>query len=149
MEEGSTPGLWKSDGTSEGTVRIDNEQELNIQGHPDGGGVIDLGGTLFFTADDGTHGYELWTSDGTVSGTHLLKDIYPQDSIHNEGHSYPHNYVNFNGTLFFVAGLNDDSPLHGLWKSDGTSEGTVRIDNDQERNIQAVSSTHLTQPTNA
>ena len=34
-----------------------------------------VGGTLFFTADDGIHGQELWTSNGSGSGTVLVKDI--------------------------------------------------------------------------
>ena len=32
---------------------------------------------LFFTADDGTNGRELWISDGTTAGTVMLKDINP------------------------------------------------------------------------
>ena len=39
--------------------------------------LTDVNGTLFFRADDGTNGSELWKSDGTLAGTVLVKDIDP------------------------------------------------------------------------
>ena len=36
-----------------------------------------MNGTLFFIADDGADGMELWKSDGTAAGTVLVKDISP------------------------------------------------------------------------
>ena len=32
---------------------------------------------LIFAADDGFNGRELWTTDGTGGGTHLLSNILP------------------------------------------------------------------------
>ncbi|MBI99102.1 MAG: hyalin, partial [Euryarchaeota archaeon] len=34
-----------------------------------------VGNTLYFSATDGTHSVELWKSDGTSSGTVMVKDI--------------------------------------------------------------------------
>jgi len=66
------------------------------------------GGTLFFKADDGTHGEELWISDGTSSGTVLVKDIYSGTSS-----SSPSHLTTTGGKLFFQA----DDGSHGaeLW----------------------------------
>ena len=39
------------------------------------------GEVIFFDADDGTNGRELWVTDGTTIGTHLVQDISVQNSI--------------------------------------------------------------------
>jgi len=36
-----------------------------------------LNGKLYFNANDGVHGRELWATDGTEAGTQLVKDISP------------------------------------------------------------------------
>jgi ELWxxDGT repeat protein len=80
--------------------------------------LTDVNGTLFFTANEGTNGQELWKSDGTSAGTVLVKDINIGTSSSN-----PLNLTNVNGTLFFTA--NEGTNGTELWKSDGTSAGTV------------------------
>ena len=80
-----------------------------------------MGGTLFFTANDGDHGRELWKSDGTAAGTVLVKDINPDGRS-----SYPERArPTSNGTLFFTA--DDGTHRQELWKSDGTAAGTVLV----------------------
>ncbi len=111
--------LWKSDGTSSGTVIV-----KDIRLGANGLGVESLtnvNGTLYFRANDGTTGYELWKSDGTSTGTVLVRDILPGGS---GSHGFPAHLTNVNGTLYFRA---DGGTGEELWKSDGTSAGTVLV----------------------
>jgi ELWxxDGT repeat protein len=113
--------LWTSDGTKAGTVMVKNIYP-GQGGYYDGvvSSLTDVGGTLFFAADDGTTGQELWTSDGTKAGTVLVKDIRP-----GAYDSTPRSLTGAGGTLFFTA----RDGVHGreLWKSDGSEDGTVLV----------------------
>jgi ELWxxDGT repeat protein len=75
---------------------------------------------VFFQADDGTHGPELWASNGTAAGTFLVKDINPGATGSN-----PSYLTNVNGTLFFSA--NDGAHGVELWESNGTAAGTFLV----------------------
>ena len=79
-----------------------------------------VGDRVFFAANDGVHGIELWVSNGTSGGTYLVKDINP-----GPGDSSPRSIADINGIAYFSA----DDGVHGLelWKSDGTESGTVLI----------------------
>ena len=117
--------MWRSDGTTEGTVLI--ADGLGIAGNIEE--VLAVGDTLFLNVSDEEVGDELWKSDGTTEGTQLVKDIRPGEqqagSTINLG-STPRSLIDVDGTLFFTA---YDGNARGLWKSDGTAEGTQLVRN--------------------
>jgi len=68
--------LWKSDGTTVGTVMVKNialDEEGSSSSSPED--MTNLDGILYFVANDRVHGEELWRSDGTQHGTVMVKDI--------------------------------------------------------------------------
>src|SRR5918998_1556573 len=123
--------LWKSDGTARGTTIVKDINTIPGNSNPnDTTGAVNrsaeveklfvVGKTLYFRANDGKRGVELWKSDGTRSGTTLLKDI-------NAGPagSDPDQLTAFGGVLLFTA----DDGVHGseMWGSDGTRAGTTLL----------------------
>ena len=82
--------------------------------------LTSVGSTLFFTANDGTHGDELWATNGTAAGTAMVLDIDP-----GAASSFPARLTNVNGLLFFIA--NDGIHGNELWESNGTALGTSMV----------------------
>jgi ELWxxDGT repeat protein len=82
------------------------------------GNLVNVNGTVYFTAYRPDLGWELWKSDGTPTGTVLVKDI-----VSGTGSSNPEQLINVNGTLFFTA----ETAAEGreLWKSNAA--GTFRV----------------------
>lgn len=117
-DDGSGIALWRSNGTAGGTVKLKAIQPYGIYSnqyeYPGYFCVVD--DVLYLNAYTSATGYELWKTNGTATGTVLVKDITGDASDGN-----PAYLTNVNGTLFFNASVN------GLWKSDGTAGGTVQI----------------------
>jgi len=81
---------------------------------------VALGNRALFTGDDAVHGEELWISDGTAAGTHLVKDIWPSLN----GASITGMTVTGNRAFFSA-----HDGVHGaeLWVTDGTAAGTRMV----------------------
>jgi ELWxxDGT repeat protein len=81
---------------------------------------VNANGILYFPANNGVNGIELWRSDGTTAGTYMVKDIYS-----GYGGSNPYDLTYMNGIVYFVA--TDAAHGYELWRSDGTANGTYIV----------------------
>jgi ELWxxDGT repeat protein len=83
--------------------------------------ICEYNGEAYFAAEDASHGYELWKTDGTPTGTVIVKDIAP-----GVDPSLPNSFKVYNGKLYFS--VNKGNPaIDGLWISSGTAANTVRL----------------------
>src|SRR5215216_6881125 len=140
--------LWKTDGTAKGTTLVKDinpdlppgarckQGDCGIPkgwSHPDT--VTVMGKQVFFAADDGKHGVELWKTDGTNKGTKLVKNINPAAPAPTTtackrekscaGSSWVDAMTRVGKRIYFTA----KDGKHGveLWKSDGTEKGTTLV----------------------
>jgi ELWxxDGT repeat protein len=121
---GSGRELWVSDGTTEGTMLVEDIRSgFDLYGAPLDGNPRDLtnvNGTLFFSVVDENNDREVWTSDGMPGGTNLLKNIHVGTQDANVQQP-----VQVGSKLFFVAddGINGEA----VWVVDLNSADPPKI----------------------
>jgi ELWxxDGT repeat protein len=118
-EAGGNYELWRSDGTTAGTWLVKEIHTTAGSGsNPAGFTKLGSTGRFLFAATDATSGRELWSSDGTATGTVLVKDIVP--GAGGVLSSNPLYLVGFGDDVVFIC-------LGNLWRSDGTAGGTLAV----------------------
>lgn len=118
--------LWKTDGTAAGTVQVKDINPGSASSTPQQ--LMNFNGILYFTAISGTTGRELWKSDGTAAGTVLVKDIAAgTGSSFNNIASSEEAYFTILGNELFFAAFASSTIGTELWKTDGTTAGTILV----------------------
>ncbi len=129
---GASPGgnpwaLWRTDGTEKGTVFVADPGPgtgYDVSLVPLVSSALE-GPLVYFPADDGESGIELWRSDGTAEGTFLLGDINPGLANAFEPWWFPNFAAELDGRLLFYAFTPDYR--YQLWSTDGSPAGTTLL----------------------
>ena len=126
---------WISDGTTDGTFKLKEISEYGASMQLQRGRYVRSNATVFavtssgsrayFAASDDENSTELWVTDGTSNGTHLVKDISP-----GSYGSDPSWLTIIGENVFFGAtDFSDQFAFntqigYELWTSDGSESGT-------------------------
>ncbi|MFO0898334.1 MAG: ELWxxDGT repeat protein [Pirellulales bacterium] len=101
--------LWRTDGTSEGTLLVRDIRPGPQGSNPNGNVFMPVADRAYFRAWDSSGADGLWVTDGTSEGTKLLSDTAPTQG----------GWAFFQGRLYYEAGSNE------IWSTDGTPAGTA------------------------
>lgn len=115
------PDPYYSDGTESGTVKLAEASDTLavVVGETVDFEIRAVGPqNAYFTSTSDEHGSELWVTDGTPSGTRMVKDLRP-GPLSGE----PFHPALLDDRLFFASGGQ-------VWTSDGTESGTRQITED-------------------
>lgn len=128
--------IWSSDGTLAGTSLLKDiypgfNSAVSTQFNPN---FKVFNGKLYFVANDGTTGYELYATDGTTAGTQKVVDLSNLYTTSERGaFYYGGNYLYFpfqifNNRLWFTCRPNNtnatDYTNYAMYSTDGTEAGT-------------------------
>ncbi len=119
--------LWKSEppyNAASTSMVEDIKPGGGINGGSEPSEFKNMNGTLYFAANDGTNGNELWRSDPpfTAATTTMVANIRPLGLG-----SSPQEFTLSGGTIFFNA--NNGTDGEELWKTDGTEANTIQVQN--------------------
>ncbi len=131
--------LWRTTGSGNGTEMVldlnkakadprNKESNRTLSSNPSHLTVFN--GKLYFSADDGVHGVELWSTTGSAAGTEMALDVNTEKDVETTDRtrthsSSPTHLIVFRDKLYFVAddGINGDQ----LWSTTGSANGTEMV----------------------
>jgi ELWxxDGT repeat protein len=114
-------GMWKSDGTIAGTVLVKAD---GFSPGVFGSNYAVLKNKMYFSGYDNVNGGELWVTDGTTAGTHMVINMRTDGAgILYSGS--PMAITAYNSKIYFSA--SDDTHGQELFMTDGTAAGTVLV----------------------
>ncbi len=90
--------------------------------------LLFVNGVLYFAADDGAVGKELWKSTGALGNATLIRDIAqtgPNGVVDVKQNSNPHNLTQVGSDIFFSA--NDGLEGFELWKLNTTNDSVAIV----------------------
>ncbi len=101
-------------------MMVKDANPSNANGVPFGTTAMELNNVLLYIGNDGTSGLELWSSDGSLTGTNMIKDINPGPTGSVNGI-----FFKWNNEVYF----NADNGTEGreIWKTNGTLAGTQML----------------------
>ncbi len=125
--------LWVTDGTTAGTKKVKDIYPGQFTSS-DPELLAEVNGKILFRATDGTHGREMWVSNGTANSTYMLKDLRPgydhganvATSQRRWRNEYIYSTQIYNGKYYFP-GITAGYGIE-LWRTDGTTAGTIMIE---------------------
>jgi ELWxxDGT repeat protein/parallel beta-helix repeat protein len=119
--------LWRSDGTEAGTVMVRdlNRNQLGTAAS-DPAELTVTGDILYFRADNGNTGQELFRSDGTYSGTGIAANLRSDAGFLTPSGSAPHELTAVGSDLYFLA-TGDLSNGPDLYKHEYAGGATIQI----------------------
>lgn len=113
----ASPQLLFNEGAIQSIIASGNFTNINYQQF-----FTPFKGKIYFTATDGMHGNELWSTDGTAANTTMVKDINP--GANNGVDAGTSSFFTTTGIYFSATnGTNGYEP----WVTDGTSTGTTQV----------------------
>jgi ELWxxDGT repeat protein len=120
--ENGEANLWRTDGTPGGTFPLTHFPGTEPFGRFSELSIGTVGSKVTFAANDGVHGFEPWSTNGTLAGTRLVKDVCPGSCSGVKGA-----FVAQAARLYFVGTANRAGGNVEPWVSNLTAAGTNRL----------------------
>ncbi|MDQ0595649.1 ELWxxDGT repeat protein [Chryseobacterium ginsenosidimutans] len=129
---GTAYQLYESDGTTAGTnplMPVPNTFQLE--------GISAGNYFVFIGFDAANGGFEPWISDGTVSGTKILKDIIPGTT---SSMGLNDKFLKIGNKIYFDSNSNGTTYGNYIWETDGTTAGTTIVNTPTNNMLYGTSS---------